>query len=93
MLLISMIYQLIYYMKHSKRLGLLLLYGSGKIGVMLVILLENGITFVLSLLVNLLAGVGINLQAALFLFIFVVLASVICSLRFLFIDIYHIIRD
>lgn len=90
--LTAIIYNFIFYFKHSKRLGLLVLYGIGKVGLFFVVLLENLLVMFFAVLVNIAVEWTFDVVFLLIAFGFVFLIAVICCLRYFFTDVYQLIK-
>jgi hypothetical protein len=90
--LIAIIYNLIFYLKHSMRLGLLMLYGLGKAGVFLIVFLENMIILLFSILINLLVSVAFSLIPVLFMTGLIAVISFLSVTRYFFTSIYQTVK-
>lgn len=89
---IHWIFHIIFYFKNAKRIGLLLLYGAKKFEIFLLSLIENALVFILALIINLLITQTISFFSIL-IFVFLTLGLTFVSLsRYLFSDIYQILK-
>ncbi len=88
----TLIYNTTFYLKYSKRLGLLLLYGSGKWGLFIYMLLENTITLFLAIIANLFIT-GFHIIPVLTFLIFIIISSSLPIIQYFFVDIYDMLRD
>lgn len=92
LIVIHWIFHIIFYFKNAKRIGLLLLYGAKKIEIFLLSFIENALVFILALIINLFIAQAISFFSIL-IFVFLTLGLTFVSLsRYLFSDIYQILK-
>lgn len=90
---IQMVYQMVFYLKNSRRIGLLLLYGTGKAGIFFIAFLENLMILALAILINLLAGEIPDLISILLFLALSLACAGVSVARYLFSDLYQILKE
>ena len=88
----NVIYNTTFYIKYSKRIGLLLLYGAGKIGVFFFIFLEMFFIAFMGIFINSFIT-GVSLMAAGIFLLLTLLNSLSPVIYFMNTDIYQIVRE
>lgn len=93
LLIFGIIYNLTYYLKQSRRLGLLLLYGIGRKGLYFIVLLENGMILLIAIIINIIIAGSVDLKSIAFMFLYLFFSCLLSIIKYYLSDIYRSIKD